>query len=825
VAEIQYFVRRTVAGVSQTGWVGDSQLAFDDGCEMWCQRTLAGRASSEWLDVDQLDATCKYWASFDLASGRSTGWTATPPAAMGPGRYYVSANGSDSADGLTPATAWKTMAKVSGFTFASGDRILLRRGNRWKEVLTLPRSSLTIGAYGDAPIYDSEGYCTNAPVYDGGEPLTGFSAYAGGAEVRTIVDAMTGVAGTDLTVHAPNTGTGWAKHVMFPTFNCQISSANRMRRAASATNQTAHYANPVVATPDYYVQADVFVASLGVDFCTLMARWFSYKDTGYWVRLGGATGSFAFGKYSTGAITTFQSGTNLAPVGGETYTLRIEVQGSQVTAMVKLQGAGTWAQTLTIADTEITEGNNCGIKMGSASSVVGGDAAGLHVDSFECGPLGVVGSPTNTYQSTLGTPALLVSLDGALGIRGPNTDQLANGQWYWQNGVLYVRRDAGVPTATSTVVATRVSGIIVGARTDTTIQDVAIELTSSRAIDVTAGGHRTTVKRCYAQRASTVGPSLVNGVFGASSADDFAVSQSVIRECDNDGIYVQQGLRPVITDNLVRTIQGVASDCIQSDGQGLTVNAIIARNKCSTLGSNSPKGCIIVFGDAYTIEDNYCQGAGGAGRSSGNYGISIGSGAHYIIRRNVVYNMSNDGIRITSNGDTTEIRDDFQVHHNVVLDCGIGIYLVVRGTNQLWYANTIVNVARAPQFNAAADHQVRVEQTMGGEFKDNVIWDATGSGRALRVIQVTTTPTSDYNLIGPQATNYINWGGTLYSTIAAFVAGTGKDANSIAADPRFVNLGGHAADGSDYATLVGSLARGRGVVIAGVVADALIGAK
>ena len=44
--------------------------------------------------------------------------------------YYVDAtHGNDNNDGLSPATAWRTMGKVSDFSFLPGDSILLKRGN------------------------------------------------------------------------------------------------------------------------------------------------------------------------------------------------------------------------------------------------------------------------------------------------------------------------------------------------------------------------------------------------------------------------------------------------------------------------------------------------------------------------------------------------------------------------------------------------------------------------------------------------------------------------------------------------------------------------
>lgn len=51
------------------------------------------------------------------------------PSGMNSGtKYYVSPNGDDANDGLNPATAWKTVAKVAATTFAPGDTVLFEGG-------------------------------------------------------------------------------------------------------------------------------------------------------------------------------------------------------------------------------------------------------------------------------------------------------------------------------------------------------------------------------------------------------------------------------------------------------------------------------------------------------------------------------------------------------------------------------------------------------------------------------------------------------------------------------------------------------------------------
>lgn len=69
--------------------------------------------------------------------------------------YYVSAAGSDGAAGTSTGAPWLTVAKVNS-TATTGDTIYFRRGDRWREQITVPGSTMTFGAYGTgaAPIID-----------------------------------------------------------------------------------------------------------------------------------------------------------------------------------------------------------------------------------------------------------------------------------------------------------------------------------------------------------------------------------------------------------------------------------------------------------------------------------------------------------------------------------------------------------------------------------------------------------------------------------------------------------------------------------------------
>src|SRR5271169_812983 len=64
--------------------------------------------------------------------------------------YFVDAvNGSDgNAGNGQSSSAWRTIAKVNGYSFANGDSILLKRGCTWNEQLVIPRGGLHFGNYG-----------------------------------------------------------------------------------------------------------------------------------------------------------------------------------------------------------------------------------------------------------------------------------------------------------------------------------------------------------------------------------------------------------------------------------------------------------------------------------------------------------------------------------------------------------------------------------------------------------------------------------------------------------------------------------------------------
>jgi len=64
--------------------------------------------------------------------------------------YYVSNNGCDLNDGLSPRTAIKTLDRIHTLPLEEGDGILLERGCEWRgNGVILRVNNITLGAYGE----------------------------------------------------------------------------------------------------------------------------------------------------------------------------------------------------------------------------------------------------------------------------------------------------------------------------------------------------------------------------------------------------------------------------------------------------------------------------------------------------------------------------------------------------------------------------------------------------------------------------------------------------------------------------------------------------
>ena len=96
--------------------------------------------------------------------------------------YYVDATGgTDAASGLSDQEAWGTITKVNSFNFQPGNSILFKRGETWREQITVSSSGtkenpITYSSYGTGP----------KPVINLAETITGWSVHSGNIYVANV---------------------------------------------------------------------------------------------------------------------------------------------------------------------------------------------------------------------------------------------------------------------------------------------------------------------------------------------------------------------------------------------------------------------------------------------------------------------------------------------------------------------------------------------------------------------------------------------------------------------------------------------------------------
>jgi parallel beta-helix repeat protein len=62
--------------------------------------------------------------------------------------FYISGNGRDANNGLSPGSCWKSISKINSVAFTKGDQILFEKGFSYYGSLVISQDSLTVGSFG-----------------------------------------------------------------------------------------------------------------------------------------------------------------------------------------------------------------------------------------------------------------------------------------------------------------------------------------------------------------------------------------------------------------------------------------------------------------------------------------------------------------------------------------------------------------------------------------------------------------------------------------------------------------------------------------------------
>ena len=158
-----------------------------------------------------------------LSTGRYADVAAAFPPASAPNIYYVdaSATGNDSANGLSPSTPWKTIAKVNSSTFQPGDTILFAGGQTFTGGLAFTATSWNRTAAATNPITIGS-YGTGRATISSGTTYGFISENLGGFHLRDLI--FTGASGAVHGVMIWNSETGNGKIQYVRVTNLLIQS-------------------------------------------------------------------------------------------------------------------------------------------------------------------------------------------------------------------------------------------------------------------------------------------------------------------------------------------------------------------------------------------------------------------------------------------------------------------------------------------------------------------------------------------------------------------------------------------------------------------------
>ena len=181
--------------------------------------------------------------------------------------YYVSTNGNDAANGLTPATAWATLSKINSAVYAAGDSILFERGGEWYGSITVPRAGLYYGAYGSGA----------KPIISGLTALTKWTPstagrYSAALNADTALNLVL-INGVPQTIaRRPNADSANGGYIRFGAVN---GSATQIKGNVSGN----HVGRKIAIKPNYWTLEKLLITGQRADTFTL-APWFRLTTGG-----------------------------------------------------------------------------------------------------------------------------------------------------------------------------------------------------------------------------------------------------------------------------------------------------------------------------------------------------------------------------------------------------------------------------------------------------------------------------------------------------------------------------------------------------------------
>jgi hypothetical protein len=657
------------------------------------------------------------------------------------GTYYVSNVGSDLNDGRTPATAWKTISKVNSTSFNPGNSISFKRGDTWREQLTIPSSGvagnpITFGAYGQGPQPRIAGTVNVAPqrnairnesfedytgLLDDGITDDFLHFYTSGGRVEAV--SHTPVGGEDIAAKLVADGSRATLHfyVYLPADTRVIISW----KAKSIINDgMIAIRHQLWGADQYYLQNDLQTWST-------IENWNAYPIAGS-VNSGWQSRSMSFhtdsaaGRYQL----YFRSGNSIG--GGDT----------------------TWLDDLTLS-------------------------------------IGWVTYQHNTYQLGAGYKPRRVLLGGATEWKQAldannffrDKDSLNNQEWVYEagSGNIYFRDDAGSP-ATS------------GIRLEISVPEVGIEGECGIYIDQAYVALNNLAVMGWPD--DTPAFSNASGIAVTDTTDHIVVTGCLIAHNYRVGLIARSSESRYSSNTF--TYNGGNGFTLSGTGRGNTISFNEAKyNGFWGLAGDDGEGIALGRGTSENlVEGNHIHHNNRHPLSTNPGGLVIFNSNDNVIRYNRIHENYKAGVVIDGAGN--------QFYYNLVYNNGIGykdtsapgmFNLMVRnyspdgdGGNKVfnnifyggtsdtrWIGNLFIN-----------------RKCTNTEIRNNVFWGFVNDGynnvqiRLDGGVEISGTVFSN-NVIGPEGAKFIHYSGVDYSTLADYQQGSGQGDGSEFDDPQFLD--------------------------------------
>ena len=673
-----------------------------------------------------------------------------------PATFYVSTAGSNSNNGLSPSTPFQTLSAVQNTMLVPGDLVLLNRSNIFTGNLNLTASGtssapITIGAYG-----------TGAnPLLYGGSTLSGWTSYtAQDTHPDQLQNGDMEQFGADARNTAPVDWHDYSNGTSYIIKN----TTQEDKGAGYTSTACTEFENPSNSTVELD-QTTALTQPAGEQLI-FTGRYASYANPGM---------QFNF-------IVSF------IPTSGATEYLQADQTTWSTTIHdFVLTGEGTY-QTLTIGAAgtgEFTLPAAGQVNVEFANTYTSAGIGDFLVDNCSLIPQNPASPSPNEYRISESVSPGILAVNGQFQTPGTDPDRLGDNQWIWQNNYLYYRDDAGNPATdgnTYQINSNTSVAILATAKSYIDVDDLSFELYGAQAVEANVGADYITVNGCSA---NLMGNQLStgNGVFAFyNSSNNGTVENTTVTNADTDELYGDNSTGLSFLDNNLYLGFGPAADGIQFDftnGDGPTAGQFVSGNFINQINTPSPKGCIITFGGGI-FENNTLEG--------GQFGVAADCN-NIIVRDNVI---TQEGLGadqsysagIVSNAEGSTL-SNIQIYDNLITDSINGIaFLGGTGTGYDLWNNTIYNSVLAG---------ISITDTFSGQIENNIIWNPGTTAQALDITEVGTL-TSNFNDLGPAATNFITYLTKDYSTLAAYQSGANQDSHSITSDPLFIAPTGAPAD-------------------------------